>query len=1004
MQQKYRSRIPRARTRRVRDLLLRYPRKRGFQSLWLLFTLVFFLVPALSEPVNVSEIQKLIQSFKADPKGPYQEIRWFYPDGTTRPAGSPDPGKPGGIQHALHKNVVTQIQKEDGIYLGQILAGTKFEDLLDTPNQHSRMKQYQIEQYLRAVDNGWIFRRAQYYRGAFQAENEEDWGSQFLAWMLSKDEMVTSQLFICRQISQDIPHFSHSATRDQLKRIRALAKSIADELPAFADVRVKIHGQPDAQDVVRVGEFRSSHSATREQISPEIDKQLQELQKNLESIYREPGVQMLSSYTNQIPENLRTASQLKTLLQNESNLDIRARCSAIADVLWNIREELPSIKSGKTRLAMMDLSIGLEATLMRMVGTWKPETLGGLLEKNYTLARAVAGCCFIEAWEWRNLQPLLMPPTEDATLSLEKLIIMLDDSRRTVYWGTGMTRATYEATMNLFSRFEPLASGFIEDRIRASILLALGDTVAELSDLASQFSGISNHVLGIKNQNDIRGLNPGFAFGELEVVMGAPEEVSFSTKKIYALQRAPADIKPVAGVATVAEGNLVSHVQLLARNLGIPNAVLSLGNLRDLAPLSGQAVFYAVSPRGRVLMKPASDMTPQEKALVEVQKRKEERIRVPTDKLNLRRLELVSLLDLRASDSGRICGPKAANLGQLKSLFPDNVAPGFIIAFGIFRSAMDQPMPGTDGTFWRFLEETFAQAKQDRQRGKNEEEIENNILLRLSRLQEAIRNMPLPPELAQKLRTRFRDVLGGEMGQVPVFVRSDTNMEDLKEFTGAGLNLTVPNVVKEEDILQGIRDVWASPFRERGYRWRQKYLLNPENVYPSILLLKSADVDKSGVMITTGIVSSDPRDITVSFNWGVGGAVDGQVAESYLLRHDGADMLLSPAREPLFKRLSQQGGVENAAIGFEKPILSRQERDQLRQLDKEIRRRLPGTPGIESEGPYDVELGFLDGHIWLFQVRPFVESKNARSTAYLYEMDPELPKNVRISLTDKLAR
>jgi hypothetical protein len=443
-------------------------------------------------------------------------------------------------------------------------------------------------------------------------------------------------------------------------------------------------------------------------------------------------------------------------------------------------------------------------------------------------------------------------------------------------------------------------------------------------------------------------------------------------------------------------------VQLLARNLGIPNAAISLRNLNVLLPFSGKTVFYAVSPRGRVIMKLESDMTPQEKELVEVQKRKEERIRVPTRRIDLKNLELASLMDLQSSASGRICGPKAANLGQLRSLFPDKVAPGFVIPFGVFRNSMERPMPGTGGTFWEFLQMTFAQAAEERKQGVSEDEIEKSILEKLSQLQEAIKNTPLPPELVQKLRVRFREVLDGEMGQVPVFIRSDTNMEDLKDFTGAGLNLTVPNVVKEADILQGIRNVWASPFRERGYRWRQKYLLNPENVYPSILILKSVNVDKSGVMITTGIVSSEPGDTTVAFNWGVGGAVDGQAAETYLLQQNNTDMLTTPAREPTFRYLPQQGGVEKGAAHFGKPILDTQDRRQLRGLDGEIRRRLPGTPGIESDGPYDVELGILNGSIWLFQVRPFVESKNARSTTYLHAMDPDIPKNLSISMSQKL--
>ena len=98
-------------------------------------------------------------------------------------------------------------------------------------------------------------------------------------------------------------------------------------------------------------------------------------------------------------------------------------------------------------------------------------------------------------------------------------------------------------------------------------------------------------------------------------------------------------------------------------------------------------------------------------------------------------------------------------------------------------------------------------------------------------------------------------------------------MEDLKEFTGAGLNLTLFNIKKEQKILQGIKQVWASAYTERSFKWRQKYLLNPENVYPSILIIPSVDVDYSGVMITKGINAGTENDLTVAFSRGAGGAV-----------------------------------------------------------------------------------------------------------------------------------
>jgi hypothetical protein len=484
--------------------------------------------------------------------------------------------------------------------------------------------------------------------------------------------------------------------------------------------------------------------------------------------------------------------------------------------------------------------------------------------------------------------------------------------------------------------------------------------------------------------------------GQLEVVLGRPETDSFSSRKIYALSEAPADMKPVAGIATVSEGNLVSHVQLLARNLGIPNAVLSGQLLRSLEPYSGQEVFYAVSPRGAVRMKAAIEMTAREKRLVEGRKRKEERIAVPTDRVDLDELGLLNLSTLRASDSGRICGPKAANLGQLKALFPDKVVDGLVIPFGVFRQHLDQQIPGTPATYWHHLQETFLQASMDRSAGRPEEEIEAATLERLTHLREEIRKMEFLPEFTARLRQGFRAEFGAGFGGLAVFIRSDTNMEDLKDFTGAGLNLTVFNVLEEEKILQGIRDVWASPFTERSYRWRQRYLLNPENVYPSILILPSVNVAKSGVMITSGVVTSNPKDATVAFSRGVGGAVEGQVAESYLLRPDGSRLLLSPSRAPRYTVLPATGGVEKRSARLDQPILSHHDLEQLLGMANEIRQRLPGTPGIETAGPFDVELGFQDDRIWLFQVRPYVENKQAQSSAYLRNLDPKLPRDLEV--------
>ncbi|MCB0732693.1 MAG: phosphoenolpyruvate synthase, partial [Ignavibacteriae bacterium] len=275
-------------------------------------------------------------------------------------------------------------------------------------------------------------------------------------------------------------------------------------------------------------------------------------------------------------------------------------------------------------------------------------------------------------------------------------------------------------------------------------------------------------------------------------------------------------------------------------------------------------------------------------------------------------------------------------------------------------------------------------------------------LAKLKELQALINEMPLLPNFVADLKNNFSKIFAAEIGKIGVFLRSDTNMEDLKDFTGAGLNLTLFNIQKKEEILKGIKQVWASPFSERSYRWRQKILENPENVYPSILVIPGVNVDCSGVMITTGVTSNNEKDVTVAFNRGVGGAVEGQQAESYLIKDNGSNILISPSRENKFTVLNSAGGTSKEFANFQNRILSEENINQIFEMSKEIKTRLPNTPGVESSGPFDVELGFKDSKIWLFQVRPFVENKRAASSNYINSLDAKINSSKKVNLNIEL--
>jgi len=285
-----------------------------------------------------------------------------------------------------------------------------------------------------------------------------------------------------------------------------------------------------------------------------------------------------------------------------------------------------------------------------------------------------------------------------------------------------------------------------------------------------------------------------------------------------------------------------------------------------------------------------------------------------------------------------------------------------------------------------------------RSSGVSETEIEKFLLHGLDSLRAYIKTMPLLASFKSEMQDQFQRAFGQPLGKVPVFVRSDTNMEDLKDFTGAGLNLTVFNVVDVEKIYQGIRDVWASPYTERSFKWRQRYLNNPENVFPSIVIIPSVNGDHSGVMVTKGVTTGSEKDITVAFNHGVGGAVDGQAAESWLLSANGTDQLITPARESTYTSIPSTGGSVKLQATFSERILSPGHLKALRALAAHILKELPDAPGVNTNGPFDMELGFKDDKMWLFQVRPFVENKQAAASVYLQFITPEFNGEQSVSL------
>jgi phosphoenolpyruvate synthase/pyruvate phosphate dikinase len=335
-------------------------------------------------------------------------------------------------------------------------------------------------------------------------------------------------------------------------------------------------------------------------------------------------------------------------------------------------------------------------------------------------------------------------------------------------------------------------------------------------------------------------------------------------------------------------------------------------------------------------------------------------------------------------------GPKAAKLGELFHSYPEAVVSGVAIPFGVFRKLLDQPLNKGEQTAFQWMLSQYAMLRTMKPGSKTREKATERFL---ERLRTFIIHAELDSEFKQQLRIAMAEMFGKD-GAYGVFVRSDTNVEDLQGFTGAGLNKTVFNVVGFDNILKAISEVWASPFSKRAFAWRQAYMDHPEHVYPAVLIMRSVPVQKSGVLVTRDIDTGDPGWLSVAVNEGIGGAVDGQSAESLRINMaTGKVRLLAQATAPWRRTLERTGGIKQLPISGKDTVLEPDEVAKLIQLARELSQRFPSLSDAEGNPiPADIEFGFVNGNLGLFQIRPFLENERARTDDYLASLDRQQSK------------
>jgi hypothetical protein len=148
---------------------------------------------------------------KNAPRGPFDGIRWFCKDGRVLPPQDYSCAKKGaGWQHGQW-SAQTRELRDKGWRVATLLAGIDATKTMAAPDFPDFYAQLLVERFLVASDDGWILRKAQFYRGAIQEEDEREGARALLLAMAARDDWVGWRYASLRTGARLLPHGADDA-------------------------------------------------------------------------------------------------------------------------------------------------------------------------------------------------------------------------------------------------------------------------------------------------------------------------------------------------------------------------------------------------------------------------------------------------------------------------------------------------------------------------------------------------------------------------------------------------------------------------------------------------------------------------------------------------------------------------------------------------------------------------------------------------------------------------
>ncbi|HBB94496.1 MAG TPA: pyruvate, phosphate dikinase [Blastocatellia bacterium] len=450
----------------------------------------------------------------------------------------------------------------------------------------------------------------------------------------------------------------------------------------------------------------------------------------------------------------------------------------------------------------------------------------------------------------------------------------------------------------------------------------------------------------ISKGQDYQALNVAKALGRIHVIPKLDEHVEIGFNEILVLDEVPVQLPPVAGIITSKPSTPLSHINLLAKGWGVPNVYIK--NAQELfKQYNGWWVEFDARRDTYSIRKADNN------ELDEYQKRLKQRLDVMRPRSDLSVTKIAGLGEQR-SPSVISYGAKSANLGEMIHARPPGftVPPGFTIPFFFYDQFLRENK--LDDAIYTMM---------------NDQKFVHDPAYRrayLTRMRDNFQKGTVNAQLRAEVLRRWHAEFPGK----GVFARSSTNSEDLPNFNGAGLYTSMPNLKTDDQLIEGIKTVWASVWNFEAYEARERAGIDHAKIYMAVLVQEGINSESSGVMITTDPFNKDSKEpaIYISAKRGLGmRVVEGQrIAEQVVFRPKAdAVQVLTRSEEDSLLTFDEKGGIREIPISGERAVLS----------DEVVRRLANAAATIKQifrGRDQDIEWAYMKGQIYIVQARPFI--------------------------------